>query len=146
MARYSSGALAAGAGSTTLPSGSLYAIATASFKLREAGVYNTTATSVALKLSLLITAGTQGAGLVEAKQDDNSGAAACTAFNTHTGGPTLGSDLGYRCQLGAAVGSAMVWTFGDVGIRVPLTTINGVGIITENGTGQVVQFYFVWDE
>jgi len=146
MARYSAGALAAGAGSTTLPSGSLYAIATASFKLRECGVYNTTATAVALKLSLLITAGTQGAGLVEAKQDDNAAAAACTAFNTHTVLPTLGSDLGYRCQLGAAVGSAMVWTFGDVGIRVPLTTINGVGVITENGTGQVIQFYFVWDE
>ena len=146
MARYSAGALAAGAGSTTLPSGSLYAIATASFKLRECGIYNTTATAAAFKLTLLTTAGTQGAGLTEAKQDDNAAAAACTAFNTHTVAPTLGSDLGYRCQLGAAVGSAMVWTFGDVGIRVPLTTVNGVGVIVENGTGQVLQFYFVWDE
>jgi hypothetical protein len=146
MARYSAGALAAGAGSTTLPSGSLYAIATVSFKLRECGISNTTSTQVAHKLSLLTTAGTQGAGLTEGKQDDNSAVAACTAFNTHTVAPTLGSDLGYRAQLGAAVGSAFVWTFGDVGIRVPLTTANGVGTITENGTGQVIQFYFVWDE
>lgn len=146
MARYSVGALAAGAGSTTLPSGSLYAIATASFKMREAGTYNTTATAVAQKLSLLTTAGTPGSGLSEAKQDDNSIAANCTGFNTHTVAPTLGTDLGYRCQLGAAVGSAMVWTFGDVGIRAPLGTANGVGLITENGTGQIVQFYFVWDE
>jgi len=146
MARYSTGALAAGAGSTTLPSGSLYAIATASFKMRECGISNTTATAVAHALKLLTTAGTQGAGLTEAKQDDNSVAANCTGFNTHTVAPTLGSDLGYRAQLGAAVGSAFVWTFGDVGLRVPLTTANGIGVITENGTGQVIQFYFVWDE
>lgn len=146
MARYSAGALAAGAGSTTLPSGSLYAIATAGFKLRECGISNTTATAVAHKLSLLTTAGTQGSGLTEAKQDDNSLVASCTAFNTHTVAPTLGSDLGYRAQLGAAVGSAFVWTFGDVGLRTPLATTNGIGVITENGTGQIVQFYFVWDE
>src|SRR5262245_40466593 len=146
MARYSTGALAAGAGSTTLPSGSLYAIATASFKMRECGISNTTASAVAHKLSLLTTAGTQGAGLTEAKQDDNSLAGSCTGFNTPTVAPTLGSDLGYRAQLGAAIGSAVVWTFGDVGLRVPLTTVNGIGTITENGTGQIVQFYFVWDE
>lgn len=145
MARFSAGALAAGAGSTTLPSGSLYAVATSSFSLRECGVYNTTATSVAYKLAKLSTAGTQGAGLTEFAQDDNSPASLCQSFQTHTAGPTI-VDAGYRCQLGAAVGSAMVWTFGDRGIRVPLTTANGVGIVTENGTGQVVQFYFVWDE
>lgn len=146
MARYSTGALAAGAGSTTLPNGSLYATAAVSFKLRECGVYNTTATAVALKLTLVTTRGTAGSGLTAAKQDDNSAAASCTPFNTHTVAPTLGSDLGYRCQLGAAVGSAMVWTFGDVGIRAPLGTANGVAILTENGTGQVIQMYFVWDE
>jgi hypothetical protein len=146
MARYSVGALAATAGSTTLPSGSLYAVATASFKMRECGIYNTTATACAYALKILTTAGTQGATLTEAKQDDNSVASACQAFNSHTAGTPIGSDLGYRAQLGAAVGSAMVWTFGDVGLRVPLTTANGIGIAVENGTGQVLQCYFVWDE
>jgi len=146
MARYSAGGLSTTAGSTTLPLASLYAIATASFKMRECGIYNTTATACAYKLALLTTAGTQGTGLTEAKQDDNSAAAACTGFNAHTAGTPVGTDLGYRAQLGAAVGSAMVWTFGDVGIRVPLTTANGVGIVVENGTGQILQFYFVWDE
>lgn len=145
MARFSVGALAAGAGSTTLPSGSLYAVATASFALREAGVYNTTATAVAYKIISCTTAGTQGATLTEFAQDDNSPASLCQGFNTHTVTPTQ-ADAGYRCQLGAAVGSAMVWTFGDRGIRVPKTTAFGVGIETENGTGQVCQFYFVWDE
>lgn len=146
MARYSTGALAAGAGSTTLPSGSIYATATVSFKLRECGISNTTATACAEKLTLVTTRGTAGSATTAAKQDDNSVAANCTPFNTHTVAPTLGSDLGYRAQLGAAVGSAFVWTFGDVGIRAPLGTANGVGIITENGTGQVLQWYFVWDE
>lgn len=145
MARFAVGALAAGAGSTVLPSGSLYAVASASFALRECGVYNTTATAVAYKLGVFTTAGTQGSGLTESAQDDNSPASLCQGFNTHTAGPTI-VDAGYRCQLGAAVGSAMVWTFGDRGIRVPKTTANGVGVVTENGTGQVCQFYFVWDE
>ncbi len=146
MARYSAGALAAGAGSTTLPSGSIYATASVSFAVRECGIYNTTATAAAYKLSLLTTRGTVGSGLTAAKQDDNSAAASATPFNTHTVAPTLGSDLGYRCQLGAAVGSAMVWTFGDRGLRAPLGTANGIGVIVENGTGQVLQLYFVWDE
>lgn len=145
MARFAVGALAAGAGSTTLPSGSLYAVATASFALREAGIYNTTATAVAFKLIVASTAGTQGATLTESAQDDNSPVSLCQGFNTHTVTPTQ-TDAGYRCQLGAAVGSAMVWTFGDRGIRVPKGTANGVGVEVENGTGQVVQFYFVWDE
>ena len=146
MARYSVGGLTTTAGSTTLPCMSLYAIATASFKLRECGIYNTTATACAYKLATLTTAATQGSALTEAKQDDNSIASSCQAFNAHTAGTPVGADLGYRAQLGAAVGSAMVWTFGDVGIRVPLTTANGVGIVVENGTGQILQAYLVWDE
>lgn len=146
MARYSVGALAAGAGTTAFPSGSLYAVAGVSFKMRECGISNTTATAAAFALKILTAAGTQGAGLTEAKQDDNSVTSACQGFNTHTAGTPIGSDLGYRAQLGAAVGSAFVWTFGDVGLRVPVTTANGIGVAVENGTGQVIQFYFVWDE
>src|SRR5262245_29339321 len=114
--------------------------------MRECGISNTTATAVAHALKILTSAGTQGGTLTEAKQDDNSVTSACQGFNTHTAGTPIGSDLGYRAQLGAAVGSAFVWTFGDVGLRVPLTTANGIGVATENGTGQIIQFYFVWDE
>jgi|SRR5215471_16978080 len=146
MARYSTGALASGAGTTLQPSGSLYATAAVSFKMRECGISNTTATAAAFKLSLITARGTVGAGTTAAKQDDNSVAANCTPFNTNTANATLGSDLGYRAQLGAAVGSAFVWTFGDVGLRAPLGTANGIGIVVENGTGQVIQWYLVWDE
>jgi len=145
MARYSSG-VRTGAGSTTLPIISVYATAAVSPKVREIGVFNTTTTAVALHVVLLTTAGTQGAGLVEGKHDPNSATAACTAFTTHTGAPTLGSDMGYRTSLGAAIGSGVIWTFGDQGISVPLGTGNGVGVIVTTGTGQVCDAYIVWDE
>ena len=146
MARYSAGCLTT-AGSTTLPIISLYAIAAVGASVREIGVFNTTATAVALKLVRLTTAGTQGAGLTEGKYDPNSVAASCTAFNTHSStGPTLGDDLGYRTVLGAAIGSGVIWTFGEHGLEIPVGTGNGIGIIVENGTGQACQAYIVWDE
>jgi len=146
MARYSAGVLT-GAGSTTLPIISLYAIASTTGTIRECGITNTTATAVAEKLIRLTAAGTQGAGLVEAKHNPESVAASMTAFTTHTVDPTAGAvDLGYRASLGAAVGSGVIWTFGDTGIRVLAGTANGVGVIPENGTGQACQAYLVWDE
>lgn len=145
MARFTTGVLT-GAGSTTLPIVSLYSGgATSSPRLREVGVFNTTVTGLAIKLVRLTTAGTQGAGLVEAPHDGIS-AALGTAFTTHTVAPTLGSDLGYRATLGAAVGAGIIWTFGDVGLVIPAATTNGIGVIVENGTGQICQTYLVWDE
>jgi hypothetical protein len=147
MARYSAGARSAGAGSTTLPIGSLYAAAAVNFRLREIGVFNTTATACALKLVRLSTAGTQGSGLTESPHDASSVAASCTAFNTHTVAPTIANDLGYNASLGAAIGSGIIWTFGgDTGINVNVGTGNGVGIIVATGTGQICDFWFMWDE
>ncbi|MGH9158186.1 MAG: hypothetical protein ACRD1K_20650 [Acidimicrobiales bacterium] len=124
----------------------MYAAAAVGAKIREIGVFNTTATAVDVKLVRLTTAGTQGAGLTEAEHDPDGAAAACTAFTTHTGAPTLGDDLGYRASLGAAIGSGVIWTFGDQGLRIPVGTGNGIGVIIEVGTGQACQAYIVWDE
>lgn len=145
MARYHAGDRT-DAGSTTLPLISLYAGATGSPKIREIGVFNTTATAVELYLVRLTTAGTQGANLVESKQNADDPAATATAVGTHTVAPTLGDDLGYRAVLGAAIGSGMVWTFGDQGLVIPPGTTNGIGVLVENGNGQVLQAYIVWDE
>jgi hypothetical protein len=145
MPRYTVGALSAGAGSTTLPLFSVYAAAAIAGTLRECGVFNTTATGVAVKLARLSTTGTQGATVTAAKYNPDSAAAAMGGFNTHTVAPTA-TDLGYRAQLGAAVGSGVIWTFGDLGIRLTAAVTNGVGVLIENGTGQVCQVYFVWDE
>jgi hypothetical protein len=145
MARYSTG-VKTGAGSTTLPIISLYAIAAVGGTIREIGVFNTTASAFDIKLTRLTTAGTQGAGLTAAKYNPDAPNASCTPFTTHTVAPTLGNDLGYRSSLGAAIGSGVIWTFGDIGLRIPVGTANGIGVIVENGTGQAAQAYIVWEE
>lgn len=150
MPRFSSGDRT-GAGSTTLPLLSIYSAAASTGVLREVGIFNTTATALEVYLSRLTTAGTQGAGLVEARYNPKKQPALCTVFTTHTVAPTLGDDLGYRAVLGAAIGSGVVWTFGDDGIMIAEpdaveAVTNGIGILIENGTGQVCQAYMVWDE
>lgn len=146
MARFVSGARATGAGSATLPVGSLYSGTSINPRIREIGIFNTTSTAVAVALCRLSTTGTQGAGLNENALDSSSTTAACSAFNTHTVAPTL-TEFGYRATLGAAIGSGVVWTFNnDVGITTTLGTTNGLGIYIPTGTGQVLDFYFVWDE
>jgi hypothetical protein len=44
-----------------------------------------------------------------------------------------------------------IWTFGDDGLAVTAAdaveaVTNGIGVLVENGTGQVCQAYIVWDE
>jgi hypothetical protein len=145
MARYSAGVKTT-AGSTTLPIISLYAAASVGAKLRQVSISNTTAVAVDLKLVRMTTAGTQGSGLTEAKHDPDTAAAACTAFTTHSGAPTLGDDLGYRWSIGAAIGAGVIETFGDTGLVIKPGTGNGIGVIVENGTGQACQCTLVWDE
>ena len=148
MARYSAGCRTS-AGSTTLPIISLYNVADATGLLREISVVNTTAVAVALMLVRLSTAGTQGGALVESRHRRSSPPAHCTAFNTHSStGPTiLETDLGYRCTLGAAIGSGYIWTFGDCGLETgDFGTGNGLGVIVATGTGQVIDAHIVWDE
>lgn len=146
MARFSAGGLT-GAGSTTLPVISLYGGTTVLPKLREIGFFNTTAVAVALRLVRLTTLGTS-TGLTEtAVNPEDPAAPVATAVITHTGtAPTLGADLGYRCVLGAAIGSGLVWTFGERGLSIPAVANAGIGLIPENGAGQALQAYLVWDE
>ncbi len=144
MPRYSGGALTS-AGSTTLPLMALTGGTTVRPKIVEIGVSNTTATAVALKLCRISTAGTPGSTITPEKVTDPEGAANVAVLKqTYTStGPTI-TDLGYRCQLGAAIGSGWVWTFS--GLAVPATANAGIGVVVENGTGQACQIYVVWDE
>ena len=145
MARHSAGVRTATAGSTTLPIASLYGIANVGGQLREVGCFNSTVTAVNVKLIRLTSAGTQGAGLVEADHIPGS-PARMTAHNSHTGAPGLGDDLGYRVPLAPSIGSGIIWTFGDSGILIPAGTASGIGIIIAIGTGQICDVWFVWDE
>jgi len=148
MARYAVGGVATIAGTSLRFAMSLYATATVAPRIREVGVFNTTSTACAVALGRAATAGTQGSGLTEATLDSamNTGTAVATAFNGHTA--DLGSivHLGYNAQLGAAVGSGVVWVFGDNGLTVALGTGNGIGVYVPTGTGQVCNIYIVWDE
>lgn len=150
MARFSAGARTT-AGTSLRPMMSLYSAAGTVGTLREVGCFNTTATALEIFLTRLTATGTQGAGLTEARHNPKKPPALCTAFTTHTADATLGDDLGYRAVLGAAVGSGVIWTFGDDGIQIGEPDAveavdNGIGIILETGTGQICQTWFTWDE
>lgn len=145
MARFAAGVLTT-AGSTTLPIFALTGGTTVRPHIVEIGVSNTTATAVALKLVRLSTAGTPGATATSNQVTDPEGPASIAlAKGTYTVTAT-NTDLGYRCVLGAAIGSAFIWTFGDAGLVIPATANAGVAILVENGTGQACQAYCVWDE
>ncbi len=150
MARFSAGVRTT-AGTAAQPMMSIYSGAASTGVLREVGCFNTTATALEIFLTRLTTTGTQGAGLTETKYNVKGPAAACTCFTTHTADATYGEDLGYRAVLGAAVGSGVIWTFGDTGLVISLEDATevvtvGIGISLETGTGQICQTYFVWDE
>lgn len=143
MARYGAGLLSA-APTSTRPAIGLYNTAAVVAQLREAAATNTTSTATAIHLALLTAAGTQ-TGQTETKHNDLTGAAVATAV-TWSADPTVGATLGYRHQLGAAVGAGVAFTFGADGIRAASGTANGISIALENGTGQAMQVYLVWDE
>ncbi len=150
MARFSAGVRAT-AGTALRPMMSLYSAAGSTGTLREVGVFNTTATALEIFLTRLTETGTQGAGLTEARYNPKGPPALCTAFTTHTADATYGDDLGYRAVLGAAIGSGVIWTFGDAGLIIGEADAveavdEGIGVGLETGTGQICQVYFVWDE
>jgi hypothetical protein len=148
--RASVGARATAVGTNVLPIGSLFSTASINFRLREVGVFATTATGgFTVGLARLGTSqGTPGGTLNEASHDGTGGTPAITAFNTHTAQGTMTlTDLGYRYHMGAFIGAGVIWTFGgDVGINTATGTTNGIGIYVPNGTSQICDFYFVWDE
>lgn len=145
MARCSVEGRTTNAPTATLPGASLYAIANVPLKVVEVGVFNTTATACMANLYRLGSAGTQGAGLTE-NAFDSDYTVLGTAFQSHTGSvPTLGTGI-VRASLGAAVGAGMVWTFDAEPLRIAQGTGNGIGIMCLTGTGQILDFYFIWDE
>jgi hypothetical protein len=143
MARCSISGRATIAGTSALPFVSLYATTGVRPRVVEVGVWNTTATAVCVALVRLTTAGTQGAGLTEVCEDDPSQTVIATGFAGHTVGPTIGGEI-RRADLGAAIGSGVIWTF--PGIAIPNTTGDGLGLYVPTGTGQVCDYSISWDE
>lgn len=146
MPRYTASARTA-ALPTSVRGPSLYTIASACQpKIREIGVFNTTATAVAVSVNRLTARGTPGAGVTAAKHDASGPAADATPYQTHTADATASDEI-VRCSLGAAIGAGMVWTFGDTGLIIPDgANTAGIGILLPTGTAQHLDWYICWDE
>jgi hypothetical protein len=132
------------AGTTVRAIASLFATATVGAKVREIGVFNTTATAVAVAVCRFTNATGVGAGLTEVDYDP-ANPAQCTGFAGHTADGAVGANIRYA-SLGAAIGSGVIFTFGDSGLLIPVGTANGLGVICPTGTGQILDYYFDWDE
>lgn len=145
MARYTVSGRATIAGTNLLPLVSLYATATVRPSIIEIDLFNSTAVAVVVALVRLTTAGTQGAGLTEDPDDEVEHAAVATAFAGHTAGPTITAEK-KRADLGAAIGSGVMWTWGAGGLVIPAGTANGIGIIIPTGTGQILDYAITWEE
>lgn len=145
MGRFAIAGRSTVAGTSLRAVASLFAVASRSFRLVECGVFNTTSTAVAAALVRFTNATGVGAGLTEVPIDEEGSAVAATGFAGHTADGAVGSAI-RQSALGAAIGSGVIWTFGDGGIRIAPGTANGVGIICPTGTGQVLDYYYEWTE
>lgn len=145
MARNSIAGRSTVVGTTVRAGASLYAVASRTIKLREVGVFNTTATAFAAALVRFTNATGVGAGLTEVQWDEAGPAPNATGFAGHTADGTVGSPFRYA-SIPAAVGGGVIWTFGDSGVIIAAGTANGIGIICPTGTGQIFDYYFDWDE
>jgi len=145
MSRVSIAGRSTVAGTTLRAIASLFAIASRTMKLREVGVFNTTSVAVAVSLVRFTNATGVGAELTEVMYDAAGPAPNGTGFAGHTADGAVGSPL-RQASLGAAIGSGVIWTFGDTGILVAAGTTNGIGIICPVGNGQILDYYYDWDE
>lgn len=147
MPRFSAGLRATGAGSTTLPMAGLVTGANNDVYVVEIGVFNTTTTACNIAVRKITSAGTAGSTANSIPWDADTASSTATAKDVYTStGPTLVNGYLAYASLGAAVGAGVIWTFGNKGIRCPKGTSNGLVLIPGTGTGQICDWYIVWDE
>jgi hypothetical protein len=143
---YSAAFVCTGAGSTTLPCGSIYAAATGGGTIRKITVENPTTSAVDIAVRRLTTTGTQGASVDEQPWQDGP-PPVCTVVQAHSVGPTITAGFIDRYQFPASMaGAAVVWTYEGTGLYIPKGAANGIGIIPAAGTGQLVVVTFQWEE
>lgn len=148
MARFSSAWRTAGAGSTTLPIGGLMSVAGCRPRLVEVGVFNTTATACSVALRRVTAVGTAGSTQSVVYESDSAQTALGTPKDTWTVTPTFVAGNLRVGSLGAAIGSAVIWTFGGPagGLIIPNTTGDGIVVSVQTGTGQICDISLTWDE
>jgi hypothetical protein len=147
MARTAVAYRTTGVGSATLPATSIYSLGTGDLWLVEVGITNTTVTQFELSLARLTAAGTQGAaaGTITYEEGASNLTAKWASVQAHTAGTPLGAEV-RRASIGASIGSGVIYTFGGRGLLIPSGTANGLGLITINGTGQLIDVYWSIDQ
>lgn len=145
MARFAVAGRSTVVGTGVRAMASLFATAAVRPRIIEIGVFNTTVTALAVAVVRFTNATGVGVGLTEVGLDDPLQSAVATGFAGHTADGAVGSPV-RQASLGAAIGSGVMWTFGDAGLIVDDGTANGVGIITPTGTGQICDYYIEWLE
>src|SRR6188768_1490570 len=80
-------------------------------RIREIGVFNTTATECAVAIVRATATGTKGAAITGVVLDDDSHTPIATGANTHSVDATVGSPV-RQATLGAAKGAGLIFTFG----------------------------------
>lgn len=145
MARYSIAGRSTVVGTSARAIASLFAPAGSNGRLVSVAIFNTTAVAVAAALVRFTNATNVGAGLTEAEYDEAAPPPLCTGFAGHTGDGGTGQVL-EQCSLGAAIGSGVIWTFGDGGIVIAAGTANGIGVTCPVGTGQILDYTLTWTE
>jgi hypothetical protein len=114
------------------------------FWVREVGVFNTSTTAVAVGLAVCTATGTQVGALTEYILDNPAAPAPSeTAFTSMSSAATVAAQI-RQASLGAAVGSGIIWTFGEAGVLIPEGTGNGIIINCPTGTAQHLDFYLDW--
>jgi hypothetical protein len=146
MARQAAAWRTTGAGSATLPMGSLYASGTGALWVVEIWVSNTTAVAFEVSVKRVTTTGTQGAAqTVVYEEDDVNFTAKGDPRDTHTVAPTLVAGEIRRAAVGASIGSGQVFSFGGRGLKIPSAAGNGIALMPMTGTGQIADVSFSWD-
>ena len=125
----------------------LYCSADGYIRIREIGVFNTTATAFLVGVGIATTAGTQGRGaLTEICEEDAAYTVKATGFTSQSAGATI-TALVRQASIGAGdEPRGDVWTFGEDRFLPPPGSGEAAAITCPAGTGQFFDFYFVWDE
>ena len=145
MARYVIAGRGTVVGTAARAIASVFSPAGSGFRLVEVAIFNTTSTAVAAALVRFTAATNVGTGLTEGEYDTDAAPPLATGFAGHTGDGTVGQVMD-QADLGAAVGSGVIWTYGASGIVVPSGTANGIGVTCPTGTGQILTYRYTWDE
>jgi hypothetical protein len=130
---------------TTVRGPGLFCSADGGYRLREVGVYNTTTTAFAVGVSVATAAGTPSGSPTEFCEDDPGHTVLATGSLGNSGTPTIAATI-RTASVGAAIGSGVIFTFGENGVYRPEGTGNGIVLTCPTGTAQFFDFYFVFDE